>query len=52
MERFYPVQFFIKAAGRAGLKHLGTYNELSYEEPDKDSERVFLVFGKPLEERR
>ena len=52
VERFYPVQFFIKAAGRAGLKHLGTYDELSYEAPDKDSERVFLVFGKPLEERR
>ena len=24
----------------------------SYDAPDKDSERVFLVFGKPLEERR
>lgn len=52
VERFYPESFFIRAARKAGLAHLGTYDELSYEEPGKDSERVFLVFGKPLEEKK
>lgn len=52
VERFYPESFFIRAAKKAGLVHLGTYDELSYEAPDKDSERVFLVFGKPLEEKK
>jgi len=52
VERFYPESFFAKAAKKAGLVHLGTYDELSYEAPGRDSERIFLVFGKPSEEKR
>ena len=49
IERFYPEKFFVKAAKRAGLTHLATYDELSDSAPGKDSERIFLVFGKPSE---
>ena len=52
VERFYPESFFTKAAKKAGLVHLGTYDELSDKAPDKDSERIFLVYGKPSEETR
>jgi SAM-dependent methyltransferase len=50
VERFYPEKFFVQTAKKAGLVHLGTYDELSDNAPDKDSERIFLVFGKPSEE--
>jgi len=50
VERFYPESFFTRAAKKAGLVHLGTYDELSDKAPDKDSERIFLVYGKPLKE--
>ena len=49
VERFYPEKFFVKAAKKAGLMHLATYDELSDTAPGKDSERIFLVFGKPSE---
>ena len=51
VERFYPESFWVRAAKKAGLVHLGTYDELSYEVPGRDSERIFLVFGKPSEEK-
>ena len=49
VERFYPESFFVKAAKKAGLEHLASYDELSCDAPGKDSERIFLVFGKPSE---
>ena len=46
IEKYYPAEFFVDAAGKAGLTLLGTYGELKDEEPSEDEERVFYVFGK------
>ena len=46
LEKYYPAEFFIDAAGKAGLTLLGKYGELKDEEPAENEERVFYVFGK------
>ena len=46
VERFYPEEFFVNEAAKAGLKHRGTYGELVKRKPGADEERIFLVFEK------
>ncbi len=42
-ERAYSVEEIKSALQEAGLKLLGAFDNLSFEEPDKESERIFFV---------
>ena len=46
VEKYYPAEFFIDAAGKAGMQLIATYGELKDSRPEDDEERIFYVFGK------
>ncbi len=45
-QRMYSVDFLAKAAEKAGLRVLGVYDNLSFDAPKEDSERIFFVVSK------
>lgn len=45
-QRIYAENDLIASAQKAGLKVLGVYDNLSFESPKEDSERLFFVVGK------
>ena len=46
VEKYYPAEFFIEAARKAGMELIATYGELKDRSPEEDEERIFYVFGK------
>ena len=46
VEKYYPAEFFIEAARKAGMELIATYGELKDSAPEEDEERIFYVFGK------
>ena len=45
-QRIYTIEELENAAKRAGLSVLGVYDNLSFEPPNAESERIFFVVGK------
>ena len=46
VEKYYPPEFFINAASKAGMELIATYGELKDSAPEENEERIFYVFGK------